>query len=197
MCADELSDAKAAATARMLSLAIQQPDFLVSARVLSDGLSMTHRLAEFLQSVQTDLLHAMSYDHDVVAVLEKKCETADDSFGGIWTQAQKLAGPYDTELVLPRLNIRQCNRVNVPAGSPQEYFKRSIFIPFLDHVLGDLKERFADHNSALYCLSTLLPAFIHQYSFDDLMPALEMYDNLLMITKTSFNLNSICGSSDG
>ena len=178
-CADELSDAKAAATARMLLLAIQQPDFLVSACVLSDVLSMTHRLAELLQSVQIDLLHAMSYVRDVVAVLEKKRETADDSFGGIWTQAQELAGLSDTELVLPRLNIRQRNRVNVPAGSPQEYFKRSIFIPFLDHVLGDLKERFADHNSAVYCLSTLIPAFIHQYSFDDLLPALEMYDKFV------------------
>jgi len=61
-CADELSDAKAAAaTACMMLLAIQQSDFLVSARVLSDVLSMTHRLAELLQSVQIDLLHAMSY----------------------------------------------------------------------------------------------------------------------------------------
>jgi len=54
-----------------------------------------------------------------------------------------------------------------------------VIIPFLDHVLSDLKERFADHNSAVYCLSTLIPAFIHQYSFDDLLPALEMYDKFV------------------
>jgi len=111
----------------------------------------------------------------VVAVLEKKRETADDSFDGIWSQAQELADLSDTELVQPRLSVRQRNRVNVPACSPQEYFKRSIFIPFLDHVLSDLKERFAAHNSAVYCLSILIPAFFHQYSFDDLLPALEMY----------------------
>jgi len=94
-------------------------------------------------------------------------------------QAQELAGLSGTELVLPRRNIRQRNRVNVPAGSPQEYFMRSIFIPFLDRVLGDLKERFADHNSAVYCLSSLIPAFIHQYSFDYLLPALEMCDKFV------------------
>ena len=54
-----------------------------------------------------------------------------------------------------------------------------VIIPFLDHVLSDLKERFADQNSAVYCLSTLIPAFIHQYSFDDLLPALEMYDKFV------------------
>ena len=54
-----------------------------------------------------------------------------------------------------------------------------VIIPFLDHVLSDLKERFADHNSAVYCLSTLIPALIHQYSFDDLLPALEMHDKFV------------------
>jgi len=113
-CADELSDAKAAATARMMLLAIQQSDFLVSACVLSDVLSMTHHLAELLQNVQIDLLHTVSYVHDVVAVLQGKCETADESFDGIWSQAQELAGLSDTELVQPCVSVRQRNRVNVP-----------------------------------------------------------------------------------
>ena len=45
--ASAMSDAKAAATARMMLLAIQQSDFLVSVCVLSDVLSMTHRQSVF------------------------------------------------------------------------------------------------------------------------------------------------------
>jgi len=40
---------------------------------------------------------------------------------------------------------------------------------------GDLQERFADHNRDVYCLSTIIPAFVHQYAFDALLPAVEMY----------------------
>ena len=43
-----------------------------------------------------------------------------------------------------------------------------------DHVLSDLQERFVDHNRAVYCLSTIIPAFVNQYAFDALLPAVEM-----------------------
>jgi len=44
--------------------------------------------------------------------------------------------------------------------------------------LSDLQERlerFADHNRAVYCLSTIIPAFVNQYAFDAVLPAVEMY----------------------
>jgi len=37
---------------------------------------------------------------------------------------------------------------------------------------GDLQERFADHNR---CLSTIIPAFVNQYAFYALLPAVDMY----------------------
>jgi len=45
----------------------------------------------------------------------------------------------------------------------------------MDHVLSDLQERFTDHNHAVYCLSTIIPAFVNQYAFDALLPVVEMY----------------------
>jgi len=39
--------------------------------------------------------------------------------------------------------------------------------------VSDLQERFADHNRAVYCLSTIIPAFVNQYAFDALLPAVE------------------------
>jgi len=42
---------------------------------------------------------------------------------------------------------------------------------------GNPQERFADHNRAvyMYCLSTIIPAFVNQYAFDALLPAVGMY----------------------
>ena len=50
-------------------------------------------------------------------------------------------------------------------------------MPFIDHVLSDLKEHIADHIHAVYCLLTIIPiipAFVNQYAFDDLLPGVEM-----------------------
>jgi hypothetical protein len=76
-CADELNDVQAATKARMLLISIQQPEFLVAACVLSDVLNVTHCLAQQLQSVQIDLLSAMKLVGDVIALLERKRQTAD------------------------------------------------------------------------------------------------------------------------
>ena len=93
--------AKATASARMLLLAIQQSDFVVSATacVLNDVLNVTHNLYQLLKSVQIDLLGAMAYVNDVTAVLSWKREDAADSFADIWKQPRALASLSDTELV--------------------------------------------------------------------------------------------------
>jgi len=84
----------------------------------------------------------------VTAVLSRKREGAVDSFADIWKQSCALASLSDTELVQSRHTGggRQRNRANVPAASPEEYYRCTVFIPFMDHVLSDLQlqERFAD-----------------------------------------------------
>ena len=103
----------------------------------------------------------MAYVNDVTAVLSRKREGAVDSFADIWKQSCALASLSDTELVQPRLTGGGRQR-NVPAASPEKYYRCTVFIPFMDHVLSDLQERFAgkrtyriDHNRAVYCLSLI------------------------------------------
>jgi hypothetical protein len=90
----------------------------------------------------------------------------------------------DTELKSPRVTSRQRNRANVPAGSPEQYYKTTVFIPFLDHVTTDLRERFSEHNRAIFCLSCLIPQSIDKYKFADLLPAVDVYGTFLDMNKT-------------
>ena len=61
------------------------------------------------------------------------------------------------------------------AASPEEYYRCTVFMPFMDHVLNDLQVFHRPHNRAVYCLSTITPAFVNQYAFDALLPAVKMY----------------------
>jgi len=126
-CVDELTDVKTAATARMLLHAIQQPEFVVSAHVLGNVLNLTHGLVELLQSIHHDLLTAIAYVHDLNAVLPRKWEAADESFLNMWQQARHGRSVWHRTHSLPRLNNHHRLRANVPAESPEEYFKRSLF----------------------------------------------------------------------
>ena len=57
-----------------------------------------------------------------------------------------------------------------------------------DHVLSDLQECFADHTRAVYCLSTVIPAFVNHYAFDALLPAVEMYQAFIDDSNDEFEL---------
>ena len=46
------------------------------------------------------------------------------------------------------------NRENTPAEEPSEYFKRTITIPFLDHLLSQLEERFISDQQCGFILGS-------------------------------------------
>ena len=46
------------------------------------------------------------------------------------------------DVAMPRLSGRQTNRANPPADTPEEYYKRAVFYPFVDTVLAQIEERF-------------------------------------------------------
>ena len=66
-------------------------------------------------------------------------------------ETKKMWEYNGVELCIPRLCGRQQHRDNVPAGTPDEYYKRNLTIPLLDHVLMEVKSRFSIHQqSATY-----------------------------------------------
>ena len=69
----------------------------------------------------------------------------------------KQLGVHDIPAV-PRCCGRQRGRDNVPAQEPQEYFKRSVTIPFLDHLLNELEQRFSSDQQRVVQGLSLIPA---------------------------------------
>ena len=68
---------------------------------------------------------------------------------------------------VPRRYGRQTQRSNVPADTPGEYFRRTISIPVLDHLLSELRYRFGDQQrAALLCLSIVPSLFVSIESAD-------------------------------
>ena len=59
-----------------------------------------------------------------------------------WNEEASHLLSYSNQVIyLPRLNKRQLHRANIPASSAEEYLKKVISIPLLDHFIMDMKER--------------------------------------------------------
>jgi hypothetical protein len=68
---------------------------------------------------------------------------------------------------------RQNDRsINVPAGTPEEYYMRAVFLPLLDGILTQLSVRFCNHEAAVLRLSSPLPKFALNVSFGEIKTAL-------------------------
>ena len=100
-------------------------------------------------------------------------------FKDIWVQVEKMANQAGTELTQPRLTGLQLYRNNIQADSPQEYYRLNVFIPFLDYILEQMKDRFSGHKQAIFYVSALIPSICNDYRFEHLQMALDIYYEFL------------------
>ena len=52
-----------------------------------------------------------------------------------------MAAKWNIEPTKPHLATNQQHRVNVPAATPKEYWRRALYLPLVDHLLEELNER--------------------------------------------------------
>ena len=75
----------------------------------------------------------------------------------MFQKALQVLSDLDVVVALPRINRRQVHRDNVPASSPEQYYRRSIYLPMLDSLIFDLETRFSTQTLASCQLTFLLP----------------------------------------
>ena len=56
----------------------------------------------------------------------------------------KICEPLDREIKKPRTCGRQTMRDNVQAEGPEDYFRKSITVSFIDYAINEMKTRFTD-----------------------------------------------------
>ena len=149
-------------------------EFHVSLQVLNVVLAVTKPLSSKLQGVSQDLAQAVNSIQECVDVLEtfRNDDTFDEAF-------QRAEDTFAEQLVMPRMAGRQAQRNNVPADTPLQYYKRAIFLPYIDTVVGQLKARFQGHSSIACKLVRLLPTFCTTQTFANIEDSVQLYRRFL------------------
>jgi hypothetical protein len=183
--ADDSRDRNVTDTAVALSRAMTDSTFIVALSCAQKLMALTIVLSRSLQTVNQDLFHAMeSVTHVLTTLRAWRSANGDNSDKDEWscqdygafTVALKLATSVHTTVEKPRVAAQQVHRSNIEASSPSEFYRLSIWNPFLDSVITSLTDKFSSHHLFVLRLVGLVPSVIHNYSWSDIAPAYPMYE---------------------
>lgn len=125
-----------------------------------------------MQAGSQDLHNATQSVQDCITVLQEM--RTDETFHRLFKQAEKEHGD---EIQIPKMRNRE-NKY--PADNSEEYYRRSVFFPYLDICMDQLRERFNAQADIAYSLSRLLPAFVTDLTdTSKLRASIHFYESLL------------------
>ncbi|XP_022171524.1 52 kDa repressor of the inhibitor of the protein kinase-like isoform X1 [Myzus persicae] len=182
--------------ASSFNLSVKQSEFVVALETVANLFVYTRSLSIQLQSSKQDLSSAMENVKNILNVFEDIRKNPDTTFITLFESAAQKLQIFDEELKVPRLSGHQTKRNNINANvnqNPMEWFKITIFIPFLDHMIQELKSRFSDKFVKVIPLEGLIPIHKDSYSTEAILNAAMFYDQDLLsssdlVLKAEINL---------
>lgn len=163
------------ARANELLSAICKCEFVVSLLVTESFSALLLPLSKQLQSKNLDIFEAREMIENMTKVLKVSREEADQEFQKVYTEATALCAKLDIDLKLPRLCGKQTNRENYSVASLDEYFRVSVYLPYLDRLIEEFNSLFNDMRGSAAKLQCLIPKYINKSSFDDLAEVVDFY----------------------
>ncbi|KAK4873837.1 hypothetical protein RN001_013197 [Aquatica leii] len=107
----------------------------------------------------------------------------DQVFDHLFEDAESNANKLLIEIKMPRLCGRQTNRNNVESGHPRDYYRRTIFIPFLDHFIEELESRFNHRMESAISLERLIPDKFMKRTTSAIIAADMVYENDISVNE--------------
>nr|CAH7767474.1 unnamed protein product [Callosobruchus chinensis] len=151
------SDKTTSSTAVQLLAVLNSGEFQISLYVIAKIFAVTLPLSRQLQTKNLDLSLAMQLATDVENVLAAMRTTAEQHFNDIFEEVSRFCKKMDIEVATPRRTGRQTNRGNVMKEKPVDYYRTSIFIPFLENISTQIQERLLKHKNILASFRCLFP----------------------------------------
>lgn len=147
----------------MLIKSLSSLEFILTLNPLSDIFSITAPVSRNLQSKTKNKFSASKLIKNVILILKEKRKNRIDHFNLIFNnslkQLQKIG--IDDNIKIPRITNKTKNRANPPAKTPVDYFRKVLFIPFLEELISNLEYRFDDKSVSVFDLNIVLLSIIH------------------------------------
>lgn len=159
------ADSDTSTQASNLRSSILQGEFIICLHIVAKGFGLGLPLSKQLQRINIDLVEAMSLAEDTLKEFQTLRTNVDIEFHAIFEDSKGLANTFNVDISMPRITGRQKNRVNIVTESPETYFRISVFIPYLDTFIEQLKSRFIDHKNTILDFKSLISVEQNETTF--------------------------------
>jgi len=168
-------DKGASSGAYQLLCAIRQPEFILATYILGHVLSLSLPLSKFLQTKNIYLVKAIQTADNVVNIIKQLRLNDESEFKIIFNNVKSKCDALNIEISIPHTANKQKNRCNVQVDLPEDYYRISLFIPFIDHFLNQLNDRFLNHRSIIENFNFILPSSNSIYNEEKIKQLVKIY----------------------
>jgi len=156
--ADKKWDTKTITDANGLLCRMSTSAFVVSFQTAKYLFGFTSSLATSLQGTTQDIVRAYKDVGMVLDMFKDIRENCDNRFEKLFgSKIASMADMVDVEISIPRRCKKQTLRGNVEADNPQTYWRRTIFVPYLDRLVTQLSSRFTSFQKDAVISLNLIP----------------------------------------
>ena len=121
---------------------LRSSSFIVCFQTCKYLYGYTKGLSQQLEGSTVETAQAYEMVSVVAAQLNDIRDDAASEFQNVFTKCQAMAALADTTITVPRTVSRQNLRDNVEHENAEQYYRRTVFIPFLDCLVQQLNDRF-------------------------------------------------------
>lgn len=172
-------DNTASGKATQFLAAMIRPHFVISLCICSRFSGLLRPISKSLQDPTQDLIQCIKQIEVIETVLRDCREDCIIDFKTIFEKAESLNGEH---LRIPRKVGRQTKRSNYETDDPETFYRQSIYIPYLDGLLTQMKERFNDHMKTVTKVQYLIPRYVSEATYDDIVRLVDFYSTDINVT---------------
>ena len=129
-----------------------------------------------LQNRSLDIMQVHQIVIETIDTYRDERQVVNRGFGNIFEASVKLGDEVGASVSMPRIAIRQQHRSNPDYSSPRDYFRNTIAVPLLDHILSSLESQFSHALIVVSSLQGIVPTVMCSTRKVDLAPAISMYE---------------------
>ena len=112
--------------------------------------------------------------------LQRLRTTVDDYSHGP-EYCSRIAEKSNITISMPRISKKQAHWANTEFVSVEDYFKKTVTIPFLDHLISNLSSRFDAHIKQAALIQNLIPSKVtERLKLTDIAEGVDFYKDDLM-----------------
>lgn len=141
----------------MFQQTLKNGGFIVALVIIYEVFSLAEPLSVSLQTKNADLASAVNMADGLNCLLKEMRENAEVKFHELFCDALNLAEEVGEEIKIPRVANRQNYRENYSISNPENYYRVTVYIPFIEHFINQLELRLLKHKNILLKIQNILP----------------------------------------